>query len=394
MQKRHEATIEELKQRYNFYVRMAHEEHKLLANTIRERLISHLNRKKDRLMKEKDMLDIGDSNALLLHPNQFSLINPASPGNGHKRATRNTGRRGADPEEPLEGRRKRQRLFEETETQSPALGPSRVEVGVGSPYRDAKAKTVWHQQEAPLPSIDRLFTEKELSMTMNTAAIAAKHFLLKPHANGQANGNGVNGTHADQDEGADSGAATANEAELDDDATPAAPGMERMGSTSHHATRGTTRALQGLASLASSDVPLGTIIPTYVPAAMGNKANGAPAMVASLSTAEAESDFMLMFRDTQGEDDTNNKLLERTLGPQPVAEYQYRPPTLTGNPEPAPNPLLALVQRFAGPASAGMSRQSSQQGHAEAPSMSRTNSARGGVPMQRTASGLSRRGGR
>ena len=373
---------------------MAHEEHKLLSNTIRERLIAQLNRKKDRLMKEKDMLDIGDSNALLLHPNQFSLINPASPGNGHKRATRNTGRRGGDPDEPAEGRRKRQRLFEEPEGQSPALGPSRVDIGVGSPYRDAKAKIVWHQHEAPLPSIDRLFTEKELSMTMNTAALAAKHFLLKPQANGHANGNGVNGAHADQEEGGDSGAATANEAELDDDATPAAPGMERMGSTSHHATRGTTRALQGLASLAAGDVPLGTIIPTYVPAAMGNKANGAPAMVTSLSAAEVESDLALMFRDTRGDDDTNNKLLERTLGPQPVAEYQYRPPVLNGNSDPLPNPLLAPVQRFVGPASIGMSRQSSQQGHAEAPSMSRTTSARGGVPMQRTASGLSRRGGR
>jgi hypothetical protein len=366
---------------------MAHEEHRLLSQTIRERLISHLNRKKDRLMKEKDMLDIGDSNALLMHPNQFSLINPASPGNGHKRATRNTGRRGAgDTEELAEGRRKRQRLFEETEKDSPALGPSRIDLGAGSPYRDAKAKTIWHQQEAPLPSIDRLFTEKELSMTMNTAAIAAKHFLLKSQANGHANGNGLNGAHTDQEETGDSGAATANEAELDDDATPAAPSMERMGSTSHHATRGTTRALAGLTA---GDIPLGTIIPTYVPAAMGNKANGAPAMVSSLSAAEVDADLALMFRDTRGNDETNDKLLERALGPPPTAEYQYRPPALNGNPEPPSNPLLAPVRRFAGPVSAGLSRQGSQ-----APAMSRTNSARGGVPMQRTASGLSRRGQR
>jgi hypothetical protein len=380
----------ELEQRYNFYVRMAHEEHKLLANTIRERLIAQLTRKKERLMKEKDMLDIGDSNALLLHPNQFSLINPASPGNGHKRATRNTGRRGGDPDDPSENRRKRQRLFDEPDVPSPALGPSRIELGVGSPYRDAKAKTIWHQQEAPLYSIDRLFTEKELSLTMNTAAIAAKHFLLKPQANGQANGHSINGTHPEQEEGADSGTATANEADQDEDATPVAPGMERVASTSHHATRGTTKALMGLASLATGDVPLGTIIPTYIPAAMGNKANGAPAMVSSLSAAEADSDFALMFRDTQGNDDTNDKLLERALGPQPSAEYQYRPPLLNGNEEPPLSLLAPLPQMGIG--GVPMSAQSSQAGHNEAPPMSRSNSARGAVAMQRTASGVSRRG--
>jgi hypothetical protein len=367
---------------------MAHEEHKLLANTIRERLIAQLSRKRDRLMREKDMLDIGDSNALLLHPNQFSLINPASPGSGHKRATRNTGRRGGDPDDPSESRRKRQRLFEEPETQSPALGPSRIDIGVGSPYRDAKAKTVWRQQEAPLYSIDRLFTEKELSLTMNTAAMAAKHFLLKPQANGQTNGNGVNGTHAEHEEGVESGAATGNEADLDDDATPAAPGMERIASTSHHATRGTTKALQGLAALATGDVPLGTIIPTYVPAALGAKANGAPAMVTSLSNAEIDSDIALMSRDTQGDDETNDKLLERALGPQPAAEYQYRPPAVNGNQEPPPGLFLAPMSHMGG---VPMSAQSSQAGHNDAPPMSRSNSARGAA-MQRTASGLSRRG--
>jgi hypothetical protein len=382
----------ELEQRYAFYVRMAHEEHKILSSTIRERLMAQLARKKERLMREKDMLDIGDSNAMLLHPNQFSLMNPASPGNGHKRNTRGTGRRGGDLEEPSEGRRKRQRLFEEPEGQSPALGPSRIDIGIGSPYRDAKAQKVWHQHEAPLLSIDRLFTEKELSMTMNTAAIAARHFLLKPKANGETNGNGVNGSHQEQEEGGDSGTATANEGDLEDDATPAAPGMERGGSTSHHATRGTTKALQYLAASSTNDTPLGTIIPTYIPAAIGAKANGAPPLVSSLSAAEVESDLSLMLRDTRGSDETNDQLLERALGPQPTAAYVYRPPTLNGNPEPGPNPLLLPIQRFAPLPAGALSRQSSQQGHHEAPSMSRTNSARGGVPMQRTASGLSRRG--
>jgi len=48
---------------------------------------------------------------------------------------------------------------------------------VGSPFRDAKAKTIHTQVEAPAFSVDRLFTEKELAMAMNTATIAAAHFL-------------------------------------------------------------------------------------------------------------------------------------------------------------------------------------------------------------------------
>lgn len=388
----------ELEQKYNFHVRMAHEEHKLLSNTIRERLIAQLSRKKDRLMKEKDMLDIGDSNALLLHPNQFSLINPASPGSGHKRATRNTGRRGADLDDPAETRRKRQRLFEEPEAQSPAPGPSRIDVGVASPYRAAKDKAIWHQQEAPLYSIDRLFTQKELDMTMNTAAIAATHFLLKPQSNGYTNGNGnghgnghgFNGLHAEPEDAPEPSTAATHEADLDDDVALVAPEMDRGANQSHHATRGTTKALAGLASFAAGDVPLGTIMPTFIPAVIGAKANSAPVMAAPLSAAEVDQDLAIMFRDTAGNDPINDKLLERTLGIQPIAEYQYRPPSLVAESQ---EQLPSLFPHLSHMGGVPMSAQSSQGGHSEAPMMSRSNSARGAA-MQRSASGtgLSRRG--
>ncbi|KAE9982531.1 hypothetical protein EG328_010813 [Venturia inaequalis] len=390
---KHQTSMNEIEQRYQFHVRLAHEENRLLASSIRERLQSQLTRRKERLLREKDMLDIGDSNALLLHPNQFGITNPASPGGTGKRYTRGTGRRGADHDDPAsivqEKSRKRQRLFEEVEDLSPAPGPSRnVDIGSGSPFRNAKAKTAWHQQEAPAYSIDRLFTEKELAMTMNNAGMAAQHFLLKQHAQSQGhNGNGTNGNHAEVEESGASGVPPTGDVDMEDEGMIDAPSMERMASQTHHATRGTTRALAGLAAVASGEIPssLGNIIPTFIPAIIGSKANSAPVQVVGLTASEIEHDLNIMLRDTNGEDDFNDKLLERAIAPQSTAEYQYQPPSVNadsfdhGGSSLMPN----LASNFPG---VSMSRQSSQAGFSEIPVMSRTNSARGGLPMARTAS--------
>jgi hypothetical protein len=343
-------------------------------------------------MKEKEQLDIGDSNAFLLHPNQFSITNPSSPGGAHKRATRGTGRKPLDPDDPAsvaqENKRKRKALFQEVENQSPAPGPTRdVDVGIGSPYRDAKSRTgFYHQSEAPAYSIDRLFTEKELNLYMNTAAIAAQNFLQKQYSqgqsNGQANGNGANGNHIEED-GPVSGTATANDVDMDDDATPSAPGMERM--ASHHATRGAVKALTGLASIASGDFPLAAI--TYIPAAIGAKANSAPVAATPLTQSEIESDLAIMCRDTGGEDTINDALLERAIAPMPSSEYSYQPPSIApDNNDPHTSSLLPPNMAHLG--GVPMSAQSSQGGHSEfggGVAMSRNNSSRG-IGMQRSTS--------
>jgi hypothetical protein len=377
--------------RHQFHSRIAQEEHKLLSATVRERLMRHITEKKNKLMKEKEQLDIGDSNAFLLHPNQFSITNPASPGGAHKRATRGTGRKPLDPDDPAsiahDNKRKRKALFQEVESQSPAPGPSRdIDVGIASPYRDAKTRTgFYHQYEAPAYSIDRLFTQKELDMYINTAAIAAQNFLQKQysqgHSNGQANGNGVNGNHIEE-EGPSSGTVTANDVEMDDDATPSAPGMERM--ASHHATRGATKALTGLASVATGDFPLGAI--TYIPAVMGAKANSAPVAATPLTQSEIDSDLAIMSRDTGGDDHINDTLLERAIAPLPPSEYTYQPPDVV--PDNETNTTSLIPPNMANLGGVPMSAQSSQAGHSEfggGVAMSRNNSSRG-VAMQRSTS--------
>src|SRR5436853_6705107 len=90
-------------------IKLAEEEHKALASTIRDRLINSVNGRKARLIKEKDdVLNIADSNAMLMHPSQFVVTNPSSPGGIQgKRATRH--RRDLDeiPSFPENYKRKR-----------------------------------------------------------------------------------------------------------------------------------------------------------------------------------------------------------------------------------------------------------------------------------------------
>jgi hypothetical protein len=335
-------------------------------------------------------LDIGDSNALLLHPNQFSITNPASPGAGQKRATRGTGRRGPDVDDPasilIQDKRKRKGNFEERRGQSPAPGTSRAEMGSGTPYRDTRSRNEYHQHGAPAYSIDRLFTDKELQMTTNRAAIAATNFLvkLKSQKNGQANGNGSHGNENNaggDDNGANPATENTNDVEMEDDATPAAPEMERV--QSQHATRGATRnLLNELAQAATADFALRPIVPAYIPAVLGAKANSAPVSAAPLSSSEIDQDLAFMRRETSGDDTYNNRLLERSFVPAPRAEYQYRPPLMNPDGPDGPSSLLAAI------GSVPMSAQSSTAGHSELGGlpMSRNGSSMGGAGMKRTAS--------
>ena len=393
LQAKYHNSMSELFSRYQFQVKLAQEEHRYLADTIRERLVQSVGKRRERLLKEKEQLDIGDSNALMLHPNQFSIANPASPGAGAKRATRHAGKRaGADPDDPssLLDKRKRRYLFDETDTQSPAPMPSRMEYGGASPFRDGRSKNAYHQYEAPVYSIDRLFTEKELSMAMNRAAIAATNFLVRLRQNNeQSNGNGPSAAALDAEDAPNLQNLLVPDAEMDDTGTPAAADMERTVSQSYHATRGATRSLlNDLATAATRDVPFGTATPMYVPAVMGTKANSAPVSAAPATQSEIEQDLIAMQRETNYDDLYNNKLLERASAAMPPVEYQYRPPAAAHDNQDAPPGILPHLL-----GGIPMSNQNSVGGQSEVVGggvpMSRTGSALGGAGMKRTASATS-----
>lgn len=409
--------MRELENSHHYKVKLAQEEHRHLSNTLRERLVASIKQRQNRLMKEKEQLDIADSNALLLHPNQFCIQNPASPGGPTiNRKTRHTRHRVGDQDDMVgsamanEKSRKRKAAFDDGDNGSPGPSGRGADLGFASPFRDARAKTMHTQFEAPAYSIERLFTDKELAMNMNTAAIATTNFFNKlrvEQANNNGSANAANGNHPGLEGTDDSGTATANEGENegeDDNATPAAPEMERT--QSYHATRGSTRnnPLADLAFAAESRSAIGYTHPVILPANVGTKANASAPTPPGLANEEVSADFAIMSRRTDGQDELNDKLLQTACGPLQAREYEYQPSNLraeasNGNSNGNGIPINMLAPHL-DLGSVAMSAANSVGGHSDAGMggvpMSRhgNGSSIGGVGMRRTGSGMGRGRGR
>ncbi|KAJ8611338.1 hypothetical protein MRB53_038008 [Persea americana] len=220
-------------QRENLYrVQLAHEEHAVLSKELRQRLIVSVNAKRAKLLKDKEHLDIADSNALLLHPNQFSIGNPASPGGPAGAASRKTrhtrlrpGEGGDDgPAASGEGNKRKRKAAEDAED-SPAPH-SRMPVpepqthtqsngngGGGAALRDARLQQIHNQFEAPLYSIANLYSDRELTHSLNIAhAATVEHFERLELAKSEQSGEGVDDTsnRTGKVNGIDHAPATAN----------------------------------------------------------------------------------------------------------------------------------------------------------------------------------------
>ena len=171
--------MSEIKTENAYKLKLAASEHKALSTTLRDRLINSVTNKKNRLSRDKETMEIGESNALLLHPSQFGIANPASPGGIHgKRATRH--RREADDLPTFGEGSKRKRKAADSD-ESPAPTRQRMENGSSTPLWFAEKNNLQAQQiDSPLYSIDKLFNEKELAMTYNVAALAA-HSHMQRH---------------------------------------------------------------------------------------------------------------------------------------------------------------------------------------------------------------------
>lgn len=179
--------------------------------------------RKYRLNKEKEALEISDSSALLLHPNQFSITNPASPGGTHgKRATRL--RKDAEELAGYADSKKRKRNPGEDDG-SPVPSRRALDPNSTTPLWQNEKLRVAAKQNGPAYSIDKLFTEKELTMAYNAAAVAAHKHILRHRAY----------TNGGSSPGSDSGNGDDN-VDQESETYPSAPAMER---TSSHATRST-----------------------------------------------------------------------------------------------------------------------------------------------------------
>ncbi|KEY66420.1 hypothetical protein S7711_06163 [Stachybotrys chartarum IBT 7711] len=222
----YERKVQEYKNTHAYKVETAKREHRALTSTLRDRLINTLTQKKNRLNREKEVLEINDSSALLLNPNQFSLTNPASPGGTHgKRATRL--RKDAEDMQLFPDGKKRKRNPGEDDG-SPAPMRRALDPNSTTPLWQSEKARAAAKQNGPVYSIDKLFTDKELSLHYNTAALAAHQYILRNRVNG-------NGSSADD---SDSGNGDNDNGEPEPEALASAPMMERQVSHATRSTRG------------------------------------------------------------------------------------------------------------------------------------------------------------
>ncbi|MCJ1432370.1 hypothetical protein MMC27_001726 [Xylographa pallens] len=243
--------VQMLKEEWEFAISLATEEHKALKESVRERTIASVQAKKRNLEKEKGLLDNADSSALLFHPTQFTITQPASPGGAHSnRKTRHTRHRlDADNAETNGETAKRKR-------KAPAdfdnVSPGPVVRGLvdsdNSFYWDRGYSMLDSQHATSTLSISQLFNTKELQLfTRSAIEIVGQHWgkrsrpsqggtKLVLSSNSATNGDAsdVEATHPeDNTVGPDSD----DEAEQDTAATLIAPMMERGGSYATRSTR-------------------------------------------------------------------------------------------------------------------------------------------------------------
>ncbi|KAI9046780.1 hypothetical protein LZ554_009517 [Drepanopeziza brunnea f. sp. 'monogermtubi'] len=232
----YDVKMNEINSFHAYKKRVAITEYKSLSDTLRDRLINSVMSKKARLSKDKDAIEIGEGNthALLLHPSQFGIANPASPSATHgKRTTRH--RRDAEELPNFAESHKRKRKAPDSD-ESPAPGRQRSDNGASTPHWLAeKQQLMAHQVGSSLYSVDKLFNEKELCLTYNASALAAYAYMLR-HApfseDADSQTNGKPDPSSDHEK-----APTAGDAEDEDEGSP--PGGAMMERQFSHATRST-----------------------------------------------------------------------------------------------------------------------------------------------------------
>lgn len=340
-QERHNCKIHGLKGDYEFATQVAMEECKKLMEQIRDRVIHQVNSKKTSLLREKHLLDIGDTNALHLHPNQFSLGNPASPGGPQSnRKTRHTRHRLEvdDLGTIADGNKRKRKAPAENDAGSPGPAGRPSLVDATAAWRDSQAKLEANSMTAPLMSIDELFTEKELNANLQSASHAAIELLAskrrKLNHGSQCSGTLSNADASEAEENAvDAGNGTShsnakNAAEPEnEDIYLIAPEMDRTANSSFHATR-STRVMPLSVPLSSSDLPSdlagrASAIPLIGTYAKERKMAEEYQRAPPLSDQEKEADLAMMAsvtREAERNPGSTNQNFLKDLCP-PVMDY-------------------------------------------------------------------------
>ena len=240
--------------------KVAREEHDRLVASVRHRLIHAVNINRNTLNREKDRFDIADTNTLRLYPHHLSITHPASPGGSqNNRKTRHTRHRiDIDDLSAIGDSNKRKRKAPaDADNDSPGPNGRSLEGEIPQAWKDSQDVRETHQN-APLYTIDRLFTERDLDMNLQAATLTTVNYFSNKRA--KTNGDAVrvsnpeariNGDISDDEEEEeekadidDADAAEAAEAadkvnSDNEDVFLTAPEMDRTANNSVHATRST-----------------------------------------------------------------------------------------------------------------------------------------------------------
>ena len=313
-----------------YQVEVALKEHRLLTENLRQRLIHSVNQKKSALLKEKEKLDIADTSALLFHPNQFSINNSASPGGPQSnRKTRHARHRlEAEELEPVGGVNNKRKRRVPTDIENGSPGPAGRDTEPINPLKEANGGLEAHQISAPLYSIDRLFSTRELDLNVQQAfyEVIAERSAKRRRLNADSQTNGASMdpfSHAmsDSDDGFPQPEYGADGEAEDLSATTAM--MERTNtqmSIQYHTTRSTRKtnlsnsqfAREQLGELAGREAAVAVIGTYHKEKKREDEYSRAP----PLSEIDAESD-MALYEAAMKDDDAarvmNEKLLDEVV---------------------------------------------------------------------------------
>lgn len=309
---------------------VALKEHRILVENVRQRLVHGVNQKRNALLREKEKLDIADTNALLFHPNQFSINNTASPGGPQSnRKTRHARHRlEAEEIDPVGGVCNKRKRKAPIDIENGSPGPAGRDTEPTNPLKEANARLEAHQITAPLYSIDRLFSARELDGNLQQACyeVVAEQSAKrrKPNTDSQTNGASVDPFAHAMSDSEENFPQPEYSADGDaEDVLAATAMMERTNtqtSTQYHTTRSTRKT--NLSNGQSAREQLGELAGREVGAAsIGNygkekKREEEYQRAPPLSELDAESDMALYEAAMKDDDATraaNEKLLEEMV---------------------------------------------------------------------------------
>ena len=156
-----------------YRVEVAYREHEQLVSMMRDRVYQSIQKRRLKLIAERDSLDGGDTTTSLFHQNQFGITNPDSPGGLHSnRKTRHLRHRLELEEVGIgESNKRKRKAPPDTENGSPSRA---VDSDTTFPWKEANAKLVAHNY-TPAVALDQLFTEKEVLLNLQRASRFAVH---------------------------------------------------------------------------------------------------------------------------------------------------------------------------------------------------------------------------